>query len=72
MTTLSIPLPSGLTNFITSMVASDEYDSKASVVRHAVSRLAQEKAYERLVLAERDIEDGKGLRGDLRILVDKI
>jgi len=72
MTTLSIPLPSELTDFISSMVASNKYDSKAGVVRHAVSRLAQEEAYERLVLAERDIADGKGIKGNLRELVDKI
>ncbi len=72
MTTLSIPLSSDLSDFIDNMVASEKYDSKAGVVRHAVRRLAQEEAYDRLVLAEREITDGKGLSGNLRELVDRI
>ncbi len=72
MSTLSVPLPSNLVDFIDSMIVDNRFESKAGVIRYAVSRLEQEEAHERLVLAERDMKENRGLRGDLQKLVDQI
>ena len=46
--------------------------NKAHVVRYAIQRLAEEEAILNVMEAERELADGKGLRGDLDKLLKKI
>ena len=72
MTTLSVPLPAHLEEFINSQVKSGRASNKADVVRKALNRLAEDEAVQNIITAEKELRDGKGLRGDLRQLLKKI
>ena len=72
MTTLSIPITSEQERFIDQQVKSGRAANKAHVVRYALQRLAEEEAVHAVLRAEREIDEGKGLRGDLKKLLKKI
>jgi hypothetical protein len=57
-----------LANLIRQGVAS----TRAAVMRIALRDLARERALQNLLQAQREIEEGKGLRGNLLELVKKI
>ena len=71
MTTLSVPLPEHLEKVVKDL-AKSRGSNKAEVVRYALSRLAEEEAVQAVLRAERELADGKALRGDLRELAKKI
>lgn len=72
MTTLSIPITSEQERFINSLVKSGKAANKAHVVRYALQRLAEEEAVNAVLQAEREIDEGRGMRGDLKKLLKKI
>ncbi len=73
MTTISVPLNNELENILNTLVAQGEGgNTRAEVMRTALKNLARERALQALLLAQREIENGKGLRGDLLDLVKKI
>lgn len=67
MTTISVPLPSHLEKMVNDM-AKARGSNKAEVVRHALTRLAEEEAVQAVLRAEQELAEGKGLRGNLRKL----
>ncbi len=69
MSTLSIPVPVHLEEFIERMVKQGYAANKADVVRQALARFAEDQAVEEVLRAEQEIREGKALRGDLRELV---
>ena len=72
MSTLSTPLPPQLDEFVTSYVKQGKAANKADVVRKALKLLAEDEAVMAVLEAERELDEGKGLRGDLRKLAAKI
>lgn len=70
MTTVTVPLSSELVAHLDNLVA--EYGSnRAAVMRKALERLAEEEAINAILQSQREIAEGKVLRGDLRkILLD--
>ncbi|MBU1091392.1 hypothetical protein KKA27_00815 [Patescibacteria group bacterium] len=72
MSTLSIPFPSNLEEFIESSVKSGYAPTKAEVVRKAVRRLAEEQAINDVLEAQRGVRKGEILYGDIDELVKKI
>jgi len=72
MTTITIPLNKELEETVESLLQDGRFDTKTSMVRYALQRLAEEEAVERVLRAEREIQEGKGLSGDVRALVDNI
>jgi Arc/MetJ-type ribon-helix-helix transcriptional regulator len=66
MSTLSVPLPVNLENFIESMVKRGVAANKAEVVRQALKNYAEEQAVAAILQAKREAEEGKILRGDIR------
>ena len=72
MSTLSVPLTPELEEEIKKLVKAGFAPNKASVVRRAIERLAEEEAVQAVLLAQKEIKDGKGLRGDLRELMKHI
>ncbi len=72
MTTISVPLPAHLELAVNNLVKSGYGSNKADVIRRAITRLLEEEAVETVLRAEREIREGKGLRGDLRELAKKI
>jgi len=71
MSTISVPLPANLEEFVDRMVKSGNAANKADVVRKALRRMSDEEAVNRILEAEKEITLGKGLRGDLRELAKR-
>ncbi len=71
MTTLSIPIPSYLEEFIQRQIKSGNGANKADVVRKALIKLREEEAINDVLEAMQELKDGKGLKGDLHELAKK-
>lgn len=69
MSTLSIPMPVHLEEFIERMVKHGDAPTKAEVVRRAVARYAEDEAVRHVMEAMQELKDGKILYGDLRELM---
>lgn len=69
MSTLSVPLTPLLEEFINAQVKSGRAANKADVVRRALMAMTEEEAVQEVLLAQKEIREGKGLKGDLRELV---
>jgi len=72
MSILSVPLTPELSKMIDKMVEAGVGANKADVARKAIERLAEEKAIESVLQAEKEVKDGKVLHGDLDDLAKKI
>ena len=72
MTTISVPISSEQEKFIDDFVKSGKAANKAHAVRYALQRLAEEEAVNAVLQAEREIGEGRGLRGNLKKLLKKI
>ena len=69
MTTITVPIDRELEDFIKSEIASGRSETKAHVVRYALKQLREERMIEGVLQAQREIKEGKVLRGDLREIV---
>lgn len=69
MSTLSVPLTPKLETFINDQVKSGRAANKADVVRRALTAMSEEEALQEILLAQKEIREGKGLKGDLRELI---
>lgn len=72
MSTLSVPLTAKLEEFINNQVKSGRAANKADVVRRALIAFTEEEAVQEVLLAQKEIREGKGLTGDLRELMKRI
>lgn len=72
MTTITVPINNELEQFINDELKSGKGETKAHVVRYALTRLREERAIERLHEAEIDIKEGRVYQGSLRALVKKM
>lgn len=68
MTTLSVPIPANLEEFINRQIKEGRGANKADVVRRAITRLSEEEAVNTVLNAERE----PTLRGDLKKLLAEI
>ena len=71
MSTLSVPLTPKLEEFINDQVKSGRAASKADVVRRALVTFSEEEAVREVLLAQKEISEGKGLTGDIRELMKR-
>ena len=71
MSTISVPLPSFLEDFIKQMIDSGYAANKADVVRKALIKLREDEAVNSVLRAEQEIAEGKILDGDLDKLSKK-
>ena len=67
MSTISVPLPANLEEFINRMVKSGEAANKADVVRKALRRMSDEEAVAAILRAQKE----PNLKGDLDVLARK-
>lgn len=72
MTTLSVPISGELEQFINRMVKEGRGANKADVVRRALREYEENRVIEDILKAQREIAQGKGLKGNLRELAEKI
>ena len=71
MSTLSVPLTPKLENLVNRLVKEGYATNKASVVRKALDRLAEEEAIATIREAEEDIKKGRVFYGDLEVIAKK-
>ena len=72
MSTISVPLSPELQNQLDSLVAEGIGSNRADVMRRALAYFAEEAAINAVLKSEREVKEGKILRGDLRkILFDE-
>ncbi len=72
MSTLSVPLTPVLEEFIKDQVKSGRAANKADVVRRALIAMREEDAVQAVLRSQKEVREGKILRGDLRTLLKKI
>ena len=71
MTTITVPINKDLENFIDEELSLGESESKAHLVRYALERLREERAFLRIEEAKRDVKEGRVYKGNLKILLKK-
>jgi Arc/MetJ-type ribon-helix-helix transcriptional regulator len=71
MATISVPLSPKLQESLDALVTGGTGSSRADVMRRALERLAEEEAINAVLQAEREVAEGKILRGDLRTRVSE-
>jgi len=72
MSTLSVPLNKNLEEIVNSFVKKGYAPNKAEVMRKALVFLAEEEAVQDVLRAEKELSEGKILRGDLRKIAAKM
>lgn len=72
MSTISVPLTPKLEEAMNSLIKKGYGRNKADVMRRALEFLTEEEAVQDVLRAEQELKDGKGLKGDLRKLAQKI
>jgi putative addiction module CopG family antidote len=72
MSTLSVPLTPDLEKFIISQVKGGRAANKADVVRRALTKMSEDEAVQAILESQREVAQGKILRGDLRTLLKTI
>lgn len=68
MTTISVPFPHHLEEFINRQIKLGKASNKAQVIRHAVTRLSEQEAVNAVLEAQKE----PTLRGNLKDLAKKI
>lgn len=68
MTTISVPLPANLEEFVNKMVRDGNAANKADVVRKALRHMSEEEAVRIVLEAQKE----PNLKGDLRELAKKL
>lgn len=68
MTTISVPFPPHLEEFISQQIKLGKATNKAQVIRYAVTRLSEQEAINAVLEAQKE----PTLRGNLRDLAKKI
>jgi len=71
MTTLSIPIPAHMEEFIEAEIRNGRAANKADVVRKAITLLAEKEAIDEVLEARRELGEGKVLKGDLKELAKR-
>ena len=72
MSTITVPISKELEDFIEEEISSGISETKAGLVRHALSRLQEERALSRLQEAVMDIKQGRVYKGNLKDLIKKM
>jgi Arc/MetJ-type ribon-helix-helix transcriptional regulator len=72
MSMLSVPLTPELEKKIVELVENGVAVNKADLARKAIEYFAEQQAIEDVLAAEREMEEGKFLKGDLDELAKKI
>lgn len=68
MSTISVPLSADLMNSLDTLVR-ESGASRAAVMRRALEKLAEDEAINAVLAAQREVKEGKVVRGDLQTLL---
>lgn len=72
MSILTLSIDSELENFINSQVKNKEAENKSAVVRSALRMYREEYELRELMLARKEVKEGKFFKGDLKKLLSEI
>ena len=72
MSTISVPLPAALDEYVTNAVRRGDAASKADLVRRALRRFAEDEAINNVLRSQQEMREGKVIYGDLRKVLKKI
>jgi Arc/MetJ-type ribon-helix-helix transcriptional regulator len=72
MSILTLSIDAELENFIESQVKNNQAENKSAVVRSALRHYREELELRDLMLARKEVEEGKVLKGDLRELLAQL
>jgi len=72
MSTISVPLPAALDEYVTNAVRRGDAASKADLVRRALRRFAEDEAINDVLRSQQEMREGKVMYGDLRKIVKKM
>ena len=72
MTTISVPLPPHMLEFIEQEVRMGNFENKASVIRKAIAQFQENEVIEAVRRSEQDVKEGRVFSGDLDELVKKL
>lgn len=72
MAIVTIPLEADLYAFIEEEIREGNAETKTQVIRQALRKLREERAFTRLREAESDIREGRLIQGDLRTVLNKL
>ncbi|MEK7185285.1 MAG: ribbon-helix-helix domain-containing protein [Patescibacteria group bacterium] len=72
MANISVPLPTKLLDAVEERVRDGHEESKSSLVRKAVEKYLDDQFVQDILLAQKEVAEGKVLRGDLKKLLKKI
>ena len=71
MSTISVPLPPNLIEFIEREVKMGNYSNKAALVRKAIAKLQEDALVEAVLQSKREVAEGKVFYGDLKEIAKK-
>ena len=69
MTTISVPIPKDLLDFVDSVIASGEAENRAQAIRKAIRKMREQVEIAEIFEASRQIEQGLGYTGDLKAII---
>lgn len=72
MSLLSVPLTPELEKMIEKLINDGVASNKAELARKAIEKLAEDHAVQIVLQAEKELGEGKGLKGDLDDLAKKL
>ncbi len=72
MSTISVPLSKEHQDRLDNLVKHGAGSSRADVMRKALDKFSEDEAVAVVLKAEKELSDGKLLRGDLRKLIKKL
>lgn len=70
MTTISVPLPKDLIEFIDSQIESGEVDNRAQAVRKAVRKFREDLEIKEILESSMQIKRGLYFEGDLKDIIE--
>ncbi|MDO8575124.1 MAG: hypothetical protein Q7R78_00275 [bacterium] len=71
MTTISVPLPPNMVEYIENEVRVGNYANKAQLIRKALDKFREDEAVEAVLRSEQEAKEGKVFYGDLDELAKK-
>lgn len=69
MATISVPLSAELQEQLDTLVTNGAGSNRADVMRRALEKFAEEEAINAVLIAQKEVHEGKILRGDARTIL---
>lgn len=71
MTTISVPMPKDLLEFVDSFIASGEAENRAQAIRKAIRKMREQIEINDIFEASRQVQQGFAYTGDLKDILKK-